>query len=197
MHINLIKVTEAKIPQPEHGKSLARLARECFANRQSLTIDFEGIKTITFGFFQELFLPLVAEFGADFLKSELRVENMTTSIDSTMQSAFQNLEEYFDKRMVLTHLSCDAEIYSINHAWLIKAREVARQNPVLTELILGITDESMRQTLSSLSLEDIEFIAQSNWLCFTPRFSSQFLTNINKEHSPIVETMLGLTGSIC
>ncbi|QSA99824.1 DUF4325 domain-containing protein [Methylomonas sp. EFPC1] len=193
MHIDVVTVTDAKIPQPEHGKNLARLARECFANRQSLTIDFQGVKTITLGFFHELFLPLVAEFGADFLKSELKVENMAAAIDSVMRSAYQNLEGYLDKRLTLNHLGCDAEIYSINHAWLIKAREIARENPVLTELILGITDESMRQALGSLSLEDIDFIAHSNWLCFSPRFSSQFIQSINKEMPLLVEAMLGIS----
>ena len=69
MHIVVVTAASSQIPQSIHGKNLARLARECFANQQSLTIDFKDIKTITHGFFQELFLPLVAEFGSDYLKS--------------------------------------------------------------------------------------------------------------------------------
>lgn len=84
----------------------------------------------------------------------------------------------------------------MNQVWLIKAREIARENPVLTELILGISDETMRLALAKLSLEDIEFIARSNWLCFTPRFSSQFIQSINRKSPPIVEAMLGLSGAI-
>ena len=71
MVILVKSITDLKTPQPYHWKNLARLARECFANRQALTLDFEGIETITQGFFQELLLPLVAEFGADFLKINL------------------------------------------------------------------------------------------------------------------------------
>lgn len=197
MHIVVVTATSSQIPQPIHGKNLARLARECFANQQSLTIDFKDIKTITQGFFQELFLPLVAEFGADYLKSKLMTINMTDYISNTMLSAFNNLDVYFDKLTTINHLGCDEEIYAMNQAWLIKAREIARENPVLTELVLGITDDTMRLTLGRLSLEDIEFIARSNWLCFSPRFSSQFVQNINRDSPPIVETMLGLTGSIC
>jgi len=113
-----------------------------------------------------------------------------------MQSAFNNLDGYFDKLMTINHLGCDEEIYAMNQAWLIKAREIARENPVLTELVLGITDESMRLAVGCLSLEDIDSIARSNWLCFTPRFSSQFIQSIKRESPPMVEAMLGLSGTI-
>ena len=197
MHIVVVTATDCQIPQPIHGKNLARLARECFANQQSLTIDFKDVKNITQGFFQELFFPLIAEFGADYLKSKLMVINLSGANERLMRSAFNNLDGYFDKLVALNYQGCDEEIFAMNQTWLIKAREIARENPVLTELVLGITDDAMRVALSHLSLEDIQFIARSNWLCFTPRFSSQFLGNINKEQPPMVEAMLGLTGSIC
>ena len=197
MHIAVITATDSQIPQPIHGKSLARLARECFANQQILTIDFKDVKAITQGFCQELFLPLITEFGADFLKSKLIVINLNDANEKLMQSAFKNLDDYFVKLSAINHQGCDEEIFAMNQTWLIKAREIARENPVLTELVLGITDDAMQTALGQLSLEDIQFIARSNWLCFTPRFSSQFLMNINKEQPPIVEAMLGLTGSIC
>ncbi|PKD40046.1 hypothetical protein CWO84_12395 [Methylomonas sp. Kb3] len=196
MHIAVITATDSQIPQPVHGKNLARLARECFANQQILTIDFKDVKTITQGFCQELFFPLITEFGADFLKSKLMVINLNDANEKLMQSAFKNLDAYFDKLSAVNRQGCDEEIFAMNQTWLIKAREIARENPVLTELVLGITDDAMRTALGHLSLEDIQFIAHSNWLCFTPRFSSQFLMNINKEQPPIVEAMLGLTGSI-
>ncbi len=193
MHIVVVTVTDSKIPQPNHGKNLARLARECFANHQSLTIDFKEIKTITQGFFQELFLPLVAEFGADFLNSKLQLLNMTAHIDSMMKSAFKNLDAYFEKRTATNHVDCDEEIYAMNLAWLIKAREIARKNPVLTELILGITDEAMRVTLGQMSFDDIEYIARSNWLCFSPRFSPQFIQSMDSQSPLTVGVMLGMS----
>lgn len=196
MHIVVVTATNSQIPQPIHGKNLARLARECFANQQTLAIDFKDVKTITQGFFQELFIPLVAEFGSDFLKSKLKVVNTVSHVDQMLQSAFNNLDGYFDKLMTINQLGCDEEIYAMNQAWLIKAREIARENPVLTELVLGITDESMRLAVGCLSLEDIDFIARSNWLCFTPRFSSQFIQSIKRESPPMVEAMLGLSGTI-
>jgi hypothetical protein len=55
---------------------------------QSSTLDFEGIETITQRFFQELLSPLVAEFGADFVKSQLLVTNVTPAIDEIMKSGF-------------------------------------------------------------------------------------------------------------
>jgi hypothetical protein len=118
MHIVVVTVTNSQIPQPIHGKNLARLARECFANQQTLTIDFKDVKSITQGFFQELILPLVAEFGSDFLKSKLKIVNMAGHIDNMMQSAFKNLEVYFDKLTAIDQLGCDEEIYAMNQAWL-------------------------------------------------------------------------------
>ncbi|CAA9890680.1 conserved hypothetical protein [Candidatus Methylobacter favarea] len=52
MYIVVKSFTDLKTPQPSHGKKLARLARECFANQQALTVDFEGVQPITHGFFR-------------------------------------------------------------------------------------------------------------------------------------------------
>lgn len=168
-----------------------------FANQQTLTVDFKDVKTITQRFCQELLCPLLTEFGADFLKSKLIVINLSDVNEKLMRSAFKNLDNYFDKLSEVHYQGCDEEIYAMNQTWLIKAREIARENPVLTELVLGIADDAMRTALVHLSLEDIQFIARSTWLCFTPRFSSEFLMNINTEQPPILEAMLGLTGPIC
>jgi len=73
-------------------------------------VDFEGVKTITQGFFQELFLPLLAEFGAEFLKSKLLVANVAPDIDEIMKSAFSNLDDYFDQRTIILNRECDEEI---------------------------------------------------------------------------------------
>ena len=147
MVILIKSITDLKTPQPYHGKNLARLARECFANRQSLTLDFEGIETLTQGFFQELILPLVAEFGADFLKINLQIANVNPDVEEIMTSGLNNPDDDFDQRTLIQNRECDVELYKLNLAWLIKARELARENPILAELMMGINSEEMRSAL--------------------------------------------------
>ena len=196
MVILVKSITDLKTPQPYHGKNLARLARECFANRQSLTLDFEGIETITQGFFQELLLPLVAEFGADFLKGNLQIANVNTDVEEIMTSGFNNSDDNFDQRTLVQNRECDVELYKLNLAWLIKARELARENPMLAELMMGISDEEMRSALSQLSIQDIQYIAQSGWLCFSPRFTSKLIQNVTARKHEVVDMLLGLSGSL-
>jgi hypothetical protein len=196
MVILVKSITDLKTPQPYHGKNLARLARECFANHQPLTVDFEGVQTITQGFFQELFLPLVAEFGADFLKSRLLATNVAPNIDEIMKSAFSNLDDFFDQRALIQNREGDVELYKLNLAWLIKARELARENPMLAELMMGISDEEMRSALGQLSIQDIQYIAQSGWLCFSPRFTSKLIQNVTARKHEVVDVLLGLSGSL-
>ncbi|MFA5922571.1 MAG: DUF4325 domain-containing protein [Methylococcaceae bacterium] len=196
MYIVVKSITDLKTPQSCHGKNLSRLARECFANQQPLTVDFEGVQTITQAFFQELFLPLVAEFGADFLKSKLLVANIAPDIDEIMKSAFSNLDDYFDQRTIILNRDCDEEIYELNLAWLIKAREFTRENSILAELMLGITEEEMRSAISKLSIEDIQHIAQSGWLCFSPRFTTNFIQIMTTRQHEMVDVLLGLSGSL-
>ena len=196
MYIVVKNITDLKTPQPCHGKNLARLARECFANHQPLTIDFEGVKTITHGFFQELFLPLVAEFGADFLNINLRVANVSPDIDQIVKSAFSNLDNYFDQCAINHNRECDAEIYELNLAWLIKARELARENSILAELMMGIAEKEMQSAISLLSIEDIQHIAQSDWLCFSPRFTTNFIHSMTTRQYEVVDVLLGLSGSL-
>jgi hypothetical protein len=196
MVILVKSITDLKTPQPYHGKNLARLARECFANRQSLTLDFEGIETLTQGFFQELILPLVAEFGADFLKINLQIANVNPDVEEIMTSGFNNSDDNFDQRTLVQNRECDVELYKLNLAWLIKARELARENPMLAELMMGISDEEMRSALSQLSIQDIQHIAQSGWLCFSPRFTSKLIQNVTARKHEVVDMLLGLSGSL-
>ena len=178
MVILVKSITDLKTPQPYHGKNLARLARECFANRQALTLDFEGLETITQGFFQELLLPLVAEFGADFLKINLQIANVNPDVEEIMTSGLNNPDDDFDQRT------------------LIKARELARENPMLAELMMGISNEEMCSALSQLSIQDIQYIAQSGWLCFSPRFTSKLIHNVTARKHEVVYVLLGLSGSL-
>jgi hypothetical protein len=196
MVILVKSISDLKTPQPYHGKNLARLARECFANRQALTLDFEAIETITRGFFQELLLPLVAEFGADFLKGNLQIANVNTDVEEIMTSGFNNSDDNFDQRTLVQNRECDVELYKLNLAWLIKARELARENPMLAELMMGISDEEMRSALSQLSIQDIQYIAQSGWLCFSPRFTSKLIQNVTARQHEVVDLLLGLSGSL-
>jgi hypothetical protein len=196
MVILVKSITDLKTPQPYHGKNLARLARECFANRQSLTLDFEGIETITQGFFQELLLPLVAEFGADFLKSNLQIAHVNPDVEEIMTSGLNNSDDDFDQRTLIQNRECDVELYKLNLAWLIKARELARENPMLAELMMGISNEEMRSALSQLSIQDIQYIAQSGWLCFSPRFTSKLIQNVTAREHEVVDVLLGLSGSL-
>ena len=196
MYIVVKSITDLKTPQSCHGKNLARLARECFANHQPLTVDFEGVKTITQGFFQELFLPLVAEFGADYLNSRLKIANVPPDIDGIMKSAFSNLDDYFDQRAIILNRECDEELYELNLTWLIKARELARENSILAELTMGIGEDKMRIALSQLSIEDIQHIAQSGWLCFSPRFTTNFIQSMTTRTHEVVDVLLGLSGSL-
>jgi hypothetical protein len=196
MYIVVKSITDLKTPQPCHGKNLAKLTRECFANRQPLTLDFEGIETITQRFFQELLSPLVAEFGADFVKSQLLVTNVTPAIDEIMKSGFNNSADDFDQGAHIQNKECDVELYKLNLAWLIKARELARENSVLAELTMGIGKEEMRLALSQLSIEDIQQLAQSGWLCFSPRFTSKLIHNITARKHEVVDVLLGLSGSL-
>jgi len=196
MVILVKSITDLKTPQPYHGKNLARLARECFANRQSLTLDFEGIETITQGFFQELLLPLVAEFGADFLKGNLQIANINPDVEEIITSGFNNPDDDFDQRTLIQNRECDVELYKLNLAWLIKARELARENPMLAELMMGISDEEMRSALGQLSIQDIQYIAQSGWLCFSPRFTSKLIQNVTSRKHEVVDVLLGLSGSL-
>ncbi len=196
MVILVKSITDLKTPQPYHGKNLARLARECFANRQALTLDFEGIETITQGFFQELLLPLVAEFGADFLKGNLQIANINPDVEEIITSGFNNPDDDFDQRTLIQNRECDVELYKLNLAWLIKARELARENPMLAELMMGISNEEMRSALSQLSIQDIQHIAQSGWLCFSPRFTSKLIQNVTARKHEVVDVLLGLSGSL-
>ncbi|MDP1614661.1 MAG: DUF4325 domain-containing protein, partial [Methylococcales bacterium] len=191
-------ITDLNIPQPCHGKNLARLARECFTNRQVLTIDFDGVKMITSGFLQELFLPLVAEYGADFLHSKLQVVNVSPEFEELMKSAFNPaaLDDFFDQRMRIENKACDTEIYELNLAWLIKARDLAKENSIFAELMMGTSDEAMRLALSQLSIDDIQQIAQSGWLCFAPRFTAHFIRSMTTRSADVVDVLLGISGSL-
>ncbi len=193
MNIVVKSITDLKTPQPCHGKNLANLARECFVNHQILTVDFDGVETVTQGFSHELFLPLVAEFGADFLRSNLKVANVTPDIEAIIKSAFSKVDGYIEQCTLVHNKECDVEIYELNLTWLIKARELARENPILAELTMGIGDKELLTALSQLSSKDIQRIAKAGWLCFSPRFTTHFIQSIGTRPHEVVDVLLGLS----
>jgi hypothetical protein len=60
---------------------------------------------------------------------------------------------------------------------------------------MGIAEEDMRLEISQLSNEDIQHIAQSGWLCFSPRFTSHFIRSMTRRQHDIVDVLLGFSGS--
>jgi hypothetical protein len=193
VYIVVNTITELKTPQSHHGKKMARLVRECLANYLELTIDFEGIKTVSDDFFHEFLLPLTVEYGVDYLNDKLQMINLVPEINNRIQKAFSDFESYFNKRPTNPAKNYDQEIYAINLAWLIKAREVSKASPVLAELVLGVSDPTMLNVLSGMTFGDIQYLARTNWLCFAPRFSTHFLQNNGTQQRQLTEVMIGFS----
>jgi hypothetical protein len=176
-----------------HGKELAKLARECFTRNELLTLDFEGVKTVTPDFFRQLFYPMIAEFGAIFLRSKIRIIHVSPEIEATMQLAFDNLKINFDDYFHYANpISCN-DVYDLNLSWLVKARELARDYSVQAQLIMGISDPEIKQLISQLSMDDIQTIAQSSCLCFSPRFTSDFIRSMTSGRYGLVDMLLALS----
>lgn len=196
MHYVVKNITKLKTPQPCHGKNLARVARECFVKHQILTLDFDGVESITPGFFQELLLPMLTEFGADFLKRKLMIINLSPATQAVLHSAFQDLNHYFDTIDKTDDQEIDQEIFDLNMSWLIKARELARQDATHTLLIMGIADDEMRKALSQLSVDDMQTIARSGCLCFAPRFATRFIQRMTTRQHDLVDMVLAVCACV-
>jgi hypothetical protein len=54
----------------------------------------------------------------------------------------------------------------------------------------------MQSAISLLSIEDIQHIAQSDWLCFSPRFTTNFIHSMTTRQYEVVDVLLGLSGSL-
>ena len=178
-----------------HGQELAKLARECFSQNKLLRLDFEGVDAINPGFFRSLFYPIVAEFGAPFLRSKIQMMNVSPDIETTMHSAFTNLEDYFDDYFMFGSPVTCQDLYDLNVAWLVKAREVARDYSIQAQLIMGIYDPEIRILISQLSMDDIQSIAQSGCLCFSPRFTSDFIRSMTSGRYGLVDMLLALSNA--
>ncbi len=196
MYIVVSSITDRQTHQPCHGSNLARLARECFVNRQPLTIDFTGVDNLAEEFFQAFIKPLITEFGSEFLNQHLQLTNVSSSIKACIQWPFKNTDDYSEQRPLFTNKACDVDFYELNVAWLIKARELAKENSLLAELTMGIGEDDMRLALTQLSIEDIRHIAQSGWLCFSPRFTTHFIHSMTTQRRDVVDVLLGLSGSL-
>jgi hypothetical protein len=195
MYILVKTITDRQTLEAYEGQNLAQLSRACFLNRQTLTIDFDHIDTATEDFCQELFFPLINEFGADYLKECLKIEHISQDLDAIIKSAFSKLDGYFDRLQQISDRNFDREVFTLNYYWLIKAREHCRQNRVFAEFALGITDNELQIAIGRLTMEDIQQIAESGWLCFAPRFNSNFFQSKPDKPQTTIDVLLALTGS--
>jgi hypothetical protein len=156
-------------------------------------LDFEGVESIALGFFQEVILTLVNEFGADFLKSKLRVVNMNPAVEAIMQDALTHVDEFVDRFMSRYQEPVDEEIYDLNLAWLVKVRAIARENALQALLIMGIADEKLRLAIANLSMDEMQALARSGCLCFAPRFTSHFIQGFGQRRHDLVDLLLAFT----
>ena len=196
MQIVVRNMTDQKIARICHGKIIRCMVREAFGNGQKVTVDFDGLEEASPGFFEEWTLPLVAEYDADYLAESLKAVNLSPALEAAMREAFSKAEAYVDRLTRKGKIECDPEIYDLNVAWLTKARELARENPLLAKLMMGIEQDEMLAAISRLSMEDIQKLARSGWLCFMPRFTSAFLGEMSAMGFDEVDTLMALSGSI-
>ena len=56
--------------------------------------------------------------------------------------------------------------------------------------------DEMLAAISRLSMEDIQKLSRSGWLCFMPRFTSAFLGEMSAMGLDEVDTLMALSGSI-
>ncbi|WP_445368106.1 STAS-like domain-containing protein [Methylomonas sp. BW4-1] len=192
MYVVVKHITKLKMPQACHGKQLMSTARECFLKNELLTLDFEGVESVANGFFQEAILPLLTEFGADFLKNKLRLSNITPDLEAFMQNDL-NTQAYIDRLSLPRNGNIDPELYELNLAWLIKVRELVRENALQAQLILGIANDDLRNAVAKLSLDDIHSIASAGCLCFAPRFTPEFIEGYAQKRYDLVDVLLALT----
>ncbi len=52
--------------------------------------------------------------------------------------------------------------------------------------------KALIEAIGRLSIEDIEHIAQSGWLCFAPRISNHFFEYMNRKQHTAVDVLLTL-----
>jgi hypothetical protein len=195
MYVVVKHITKLKMPQACHGKQLMSTARECFLKNELLTLDFEGVESVANGFFQEAILPLLTEFGADFLKNKLRLSNFTPDLEAFMQNDL-NTQAYLDGLSLTRNGNIDPELYELNLAWLIKVRELVRENALQAQLILGIANDDLRAAVAKLSLDDIHSIASAGCLCFAPRFTPEFIEGYVQKRYDLVDVLLALTSEL-
>lgn len=195
MYVVVKHITKLKMPQACHGKQLMSTARECFLKNELLTLDFEGVESVANGFFQEAILPLLTEFGADFLKNKLRLSNITPDLEAFMQNDL-NTQAYLNRLSLTRNGNIDPELYELNLAWLIKVRELVRENALQAQLILGIANDDLRTAVAKLSLDDIHSIASAGCLCFAPRFTPEFIDGYVHKRYDLVDVLLALTSEL-
>jgi hypothetical protein len=195
MYVVIKHLTKLKTPQACHGKQLVQRARECFLRNECLTLDFEAVESIATGFFQEAIFTLLNEFGADFLKSKLRVVNMTSAVEAIMQDDLTHVDEFIERLMSRQQDVVDQELYDLNLAWLVKVRALARENALQALLIMGVADEKLRLAIANLSMDEMQTLARSGCLCFAPRFTSQFIQGFGQRRHDLVDLLLAFTAA--
>ena len=71
----------------------------------------------------------------------------------------------------------DPDISALNLTWLIKARELARTDPLKAAVVLGL-DRQRIHAFATLSIVDLHPLAHTGCLVFKPRFDGMLWREI-------------------
>lgn len=175
----------------EHGRKLHKTILSSFSRNDSITLDCDGIESFTEDFFQELILPLVAEYGSDRIKSSLFFMNFNRGAADVIRSAIQNSCGIFARNH--RQITSDVDLYDINISVLIKARELCRTSPGDARTIFGM-DEDTISIISCASFADIQEIADAGVLSFSVRLSKQYLSKASEVGPDYLDSLLVMSG---
>lgn len=74
------------------GAVLNRVLAPHFAARRNFTLSFTGVEDVTSSFVNASLVPFVEAYGADFVKSHLKVVGATKQVSTTILRCFANAE---------------------------------------------------------------------------------------------------------
>ncbi|WP_347990194.1 hypothetical protein [Methylomonas sp. AM2-LC] len=156
-------------------------------------VDLAGTK-VKYEWFQDIVLPLIAEFGGNVISQRLKFINLTDELDNEYRFGMQNIDSYFERRKNLASPNC-GDISDITFEHLIKCREVSRRDPIMALAMFGISDE-MLSTYQLMDIDTIKRISSAGIICFKPTFTDEYLSRISALNSSEIDVFLNLSAHI-
>ena len=188
------RIVGTAILKGREGVTLGKHIVEQTRKGVPIELDMAGVDYVSIDFFRRIIMRIANEWGGE-IRHLVNIINYPSGTNVAYSEAVREVEEYIDSSLPKDFRG-DADIYDLNFQYMMKARELCREDPTLARIIMGIEDEAFSEFIADATITKLQEIAKSGFAIFAPRISREALEALSESSLFAIKNIMQFTSGL-